>query len=75
MTSGGASIAMDKIKRESQDRPRNLEDIRNTLQALSERRMILKMAKNVHDREELSKCNAILKQMFRTFQVIRALDI
>jgi hypothetical protein len=41
------------------------------LQALSERRTISRIAKNVPDREELAKCNAIIEHMFRTFEVIQ----
>jgi hypothetical protein len=51
--------------------PRDLEDIRNTLQGLSERRTISRIAKGVPDRDELSKCNTIVERLFRTFEVVR----
>ena len=68
MTSSGASIAVDEIKCESHDRPRDLEDIRDTLRVLSKRPRVVK---NIRDREGLSKCSAIIEQRFQTFQVIR----
>jgi hypothetical protein len=41
------------------------------LQALSERRKTPRVANDVRYREALSKCNAIVEQIFRTFQVIQ----
>ena len=48
--------------------PRDLEDIRNTLQTPYEHRTI--DSKGVPDREELSKCNTIIEQAFQRFEVI-----
>jgi hypothetical protein len=49
-----------------------LEDIKNTLQTQSERHTISRVVRNVRDGEELLKCNAIIEQRFRTFQVMQS---
>jgi hypothetical protein len=73
LASSGAFAALEEIKREFHDLPRDLEDIRDRLHALCERRANPGWGGEGRDQEELTKCNAIIEQKIQTFQVIPGL--
>ena len=58
------------IERGSDNRRRDLEEIRNNLRSLSDSRVISEAGED--DLEEISKCNSIIEQRYRTFQVTQA---